>query len=179
MSALSTLARDARRAILRLQLVGAGRVGRNVEVRGRVELRGAKRVFIGDDVILDGRRAPVELNAAPGGTITLADGVRVTGGASLETASSITVGARTVIDGYAKLIDSPFHATTGDRHTKQTATPIAVGEDCTIGWRAVLLPGATLGRAVEVRAQAVVSRPIPDDKVAFGAPLRVAPKGRV
>lgn len=50
-------------------------------------------------------------------------------------------------------------------------TPIAIGADCWIGERAVVM--ASLGRGCVVGAGAVVTRPLPDYAVAVGVPARI------
>lgn len=178
MSAITRLRAWMPGTLSSLQLVGCAAVGARVVVLGHVYVRGRARIRIGDDVTLDGRRAPVELNAAPGGFIDVGAGARIEGGASLESASHITLGARVVVEGFAKIIDSPFHATTGDRHTFQPPKPVVVLDDSRIGWRSVLLPGARLGRGVTVGPSTIVSRVIDDGCTVFGVPARVVSKGR-
>ncbi|MDY0000733.1 MAG: DapH/DapD/GlmU-related protein [Polyangia bacterium] len=51
--------------------------------------------------------------------------------------------------------------------------PVVIGDGCDLGCNAVVLPGVTLGRGVQVGAGAVVTRDLPDGAVAIGAPARV------
>ena len=51
--------------------------------------------------------------------------------------------------------------------------PIAVGENCFIGMRSVLLPGTTIGNNVIVGACSVVKGTVPDGVVVAGNPARV------
>ncbi|KZM20611.1 acetyltransferase [Ascochyta rabiei] len=53
------------------------------------------------------------------------------------------------------------------------ALPITVGNDCWIGARVTLLPGARIGDGCTIGAAAVVSGKIPAYSVAVGAPARV------
>jgi acetyltransferase-like isoleucine patch superfamily enzyme len=50
---------------------------------------------------------------------------------------------------------------------------ITVGDDCWIGYRAVLLPGAKIGSGTVVAAGAVVVGELPEKVVAGGVPARV------
>jgi acetyltransferase-like isoleucine patch superfamily enzyme len=50
---------------------------------------------------------------------------------------------------------------------------ITVGDDCWIGYRAVLLPGAKIGSGTVVAAGAVVAGELPERVVAGGVPARV------
>ncbi|OSS44101.1 hypothetical protein B5807_11235 [Epicoccum nigrum] len=56
------------------------------------------------------------------------------------------------------------------------ALPITVGNDCWIGARVTLLPGARIGDGCTIGAAAVVSGEIPAYSVAVGAPARVVRK---
>lgn len=51
--------------------------------------------------------------------------------------------------------------------------PITVGENCFIGMRSILLPGATIGNNVIVGAGAVVKGTVPDGVVIAGNPAKV------
>lgn len=163
----------ARSVAAKLTLRRCASVGARVVVEGDVRIAGGDRIFIGDDVVLDGRRAPIDLNATPGGTIRLGDRVHVDGGVSIESAESITIGSDVQLDGHAKLIDSPFHSVSDDRHVRPPPTPVVVGDRTTIGWRAVILPGARLGRGVTVGPNTVVSRAVPDECAISGSPPRL------
>jgi acetyltransferase-like isoleucine patch superfamily enzyme len=178
MSVLSRLRALVPESLAVLQLAGCASVGARVIVLGRIHIAGRSRVSIGDDVVLDGRRAPVELNAGPGGSIFIGDGVRIDGGASLESAARITIGARTVVESFAKILDSPFHATRGDRHVKQNPHPVVIEEEAQIGWRAVLLPGARIGRGAVVRPSTVVSHAVAAGCTVLGVPARVVAGAR-
>lgn len=54
-----------------------------------------------------------------------------------------------------------------------TLKPIVVGNDCFVGARTSLLPGASIGDNVIIGAGSVVSGHIPNDSVAVGNPCKV------
>ncbi len=62
----------------------------------------------------------------------------------------------------------------GVRPSAASREPIVLGENCWIGARAILLPGARIGRDAIVGAGAVVDFEVPDGGVAVGNPGRVA-----
>lgn len=167
----------ARRALGRSPLRRCAAVGVRVRVEGDVTLVAPDRIFLGDDVVLDGRRAPIELNAGPGGSIHVGAGAHLAGGVSIEAAERVEIGANARLEGNVKVMDSPFHSVTGDRHRRPAPVPVHVGDDAVVGWRSVLLPGARLGRRVTVLPNTVVSRAVPDDATVFGSPMRVRPAG--
>ena len=51
--------------------------------------------------------------------------------------------------------------------------PVVIGDGCDIGANAVVLPGVSLGRNVQVGAGAVVSRSFEDETVIAGVPARI------
>jgi acetyltransferase-like isoleucine patch superfamily enzyme len=51
--------------------------------------------------------------------------------------------------------------------------PTRIGEDCDIGAGAVILPGVTIARGVQIGAGAVVTTDIPEYTVAVGVPAKV------
>jgi acetyltransferase-like isoleucine patch superfamily enzyme len=51
--------------------------------------------------------------------------------------------------------------------------PIVIGPDCFLGYRAVIMPGVTLGRHCVVGANAVVTRSFPDFSMVVGSPARL------
>jgi acetyltransferase-like isoleucine patch superfamily enzyme len=158
---------DALRTRWKLRRCAA--VGRDVAARGRIWIHGGGVVRIGDGVTLDGHVAPIELHAGPGAEIVLGDGVHVGGGASLEALSSIRVGARARLGRFCKLLDNHFHRL-GERDGRPRSQPVIVEEDADLGVRAILLPGAHVGRGAAVGAGTVLARRIPDHAVVSGLP---------
>ncbi len=58
-------------------------------------------------------------------------------------------------------------------HSPLAFAPVVIGDDTDIGVNAVILPGAVLGRGVQVGAGAVVKGTFPDYAVIAGVPARV------
>lgn len=166
LAALSSLA--TRFALRRCAAVGAG-----ARVFGHVIVRGGGVVRVGRGVLLDASTAPIELHAAAGAELVLGDDVVVFGGASLEAWRSITVGARTRLGPFAKLLDSHFHPLTGPRHAPQDATFVVVEEDCEVGPGCTLTAGAHVGRGSSLVGGTVVTRRFPPGVVLGGVPAAV------
>ncbi len=59
------------------------------------------------------------------------------------------------------------------RQGYQYNAPVRIGENCWIGAGALILPGVTIGDNVVVGAGSVVTRDLPSNVVAVGAPCRV------
>ncbi len=59
---------------------------------------------------------------------------------------------------------------------KTQTAPVKIGNHVWIGGGAIILPGVTVGDNVVIGAGSVVTKDIPDNVVAFGAPCRVVRK---
>lgn len=175
---LTSLAELPAQARLRWLARRSASFGLNVRVLGRVYLHGTGQLHVGDDVELDGRAAAIELHCQEDGVIVLGRGVRIAGGVSIEALLRIEIGDETRIGGFAKILDNNFHPLSGDRHeTRPPSLPVTVGKNCSIGWRAILLPGAQVGDRTELCPGVVVSRRIPADARIAGSPPRLVRPG--
>ncbi len=94
----------------------------------------------------------------------------------LHGAGGLDIGERVGIGAGVRVITST-HADPGrDRPLIDGAlqfAPVRIGAGCDLGVNAVVLPGVTLGRGVQVGAGAVVTADLPDFVVAMGVPARV------
>ena len=91
-------------------------------------------------------------------------------------AGGLTIGCNVGIGPGVKIITS-FHAEEGIQipilHSRIEFAQVVIGDDSDIGVGAILLPGVTIGRGVQIGAGAVVSRSIEDYAVAAGVPAKV------
>ncbi|MFL5444931.1 MAG: acyltransferase [Myxococcales bacterium] len=164
----------------RWKLRRCARAGSSPRVRGRVSIVGPGSVQVGDDVLLDGAWAPIELKTFdPDSQIVLGDRVRIESGTSIEAVASVRIGAGARLGTFSKVMDNHFHSLAGDRHVRPSSDPVEIGEGAAIGDRAVLLAGANVGAGALVRAGAVVGRrlPVPAGAVASGHPSRLEGDG--
>lgn len=164
---------SAHSLLSRAKLWRASFVGRRPKVLGRVWIHGDGDVRMGDDVVFDGSRAPIELCTHPGSTLIIGNGVRFEGGACVEAMGRIVIGDGCVVRAFVRIMDSHFHPLTGDRHERAGATEVVVGEGCDIGARSILLPGAHLGRGARLGPSTVLSKPLPAGAWASGNPPRI------
>ncbi|MCH6199417.1 sugar O-acetyltransferase [Aquiflexum sp. LQ15W] len=56
---------------------------------------------------------------------------------------------------------------------KTKALPVRIGDNCWIGGNTVILPGIIIGNNVTVAAGSLVTKDIPDNKLAMGSPARL------
>ncbi|MBI5493967.1 MAG: acetyltransferase [Deltaproteobacteria bacterium] len=142
----------------RARLWRCQRVGRDVWVRGIVRVHGGGRVTVGARARMDARTAPIEIHALPGAEIIIGDDVSIRGGASIEARARVVIGDRAHLDGFCKIVDNHFHPVRGDRHARPESQPVVLEPDVVLGWRAVVLPGVTVGRGTFIHAGTVVRR---------------------
>ena len=53
------------------------------------------------------------------------------------------------------------------------AKPVSIGDNAWIGGNTVIMPGVTIGDNVTIGAGSVVTKDIPDNKLAFGSPCKI------
>jgi maltose O-acetyltransferase len=56
---------------------------------------------------------------------------------------------------------------------KTKALPVSIGDNCWIGGNTIILPGVNIGNNVTVAAGSLVTKNIPDNKLAMGSPAKV------
>lgn len=173
-----------------------GACGRQVFFGHGVTLRHPHKIRIGDNVVIDegcvldakgmandgitigngvfvGRFSSLHTKD---GNIVVEDGVNIGTFCSVFSASTVTIGRRTLIAGYSYLIggghsiDDPEIAVS---EQPRTSHGIVVGPDGWIGAGVSVLDGVTIGRGVVVGANTVVTRNLPDFAVAAGTPAQV------
>lgn len=147
---------DASVALYKLRACGA--VGLSPRVRGRLWIHGDGMVLVGDRVFFDASAAPIELYPWAGASIVIGDDSYLGGGTSIEATASITLGARTRLEGFCRVMDNHFHPLVGDRNVRPTPRPVVIEDDATLGPRAIVLAGARVKRGALVGAGAVIGR---------------------
>ena len=125
-----------------------GHVGKNVFIRPPVTLARGTLVSIGDDSYINAN-------------LTLVDDYKVTIGRSCLFAPNVT-------------ISTTGHPVDPELRTKgMYSFPVTIGDNVWIGAGAIILPGVTIGENSIIGAGSVVTRDIPANVIAFGAPCRV------
>jgi acetyltransferase-like isoleucine patch superfamily enzyme len=150
---------DAR--VARYKLRACASMGLSPRVRGRLWIHGDGEVRVGDRVFFDAAAAPIELYPWAGASIVIGDDSYIAGGTSIEATSSITLGARTRLGGFCKLMDNNFHPLVGDRHLRPAPRPVVVEADVVLGPRTIVLAGTRVERGAHIDAGTVIKRAQP------------------
>jgi acetyltransferase-like isoleucine patch superfamily enzyme len=174
-------------------------VGRNLIVSGRLDLvlrDGARlsNLVIGDNVTLGGR---VFIRMRKNGRITLANGVRTGTHVWLVTANDaefrvgensilgsysifngghgITIGANCIFAAFVYINSSEHFFSKGELIQKQGffGSPVKIGEDVWLGGHLSVNKGVQIGRGAVIGIGSVVTKNIPEYKVAVGNPAKV------
>jgi acetyltransferase-like isoleucine patch superfamily enzyme len=184
----------ALRARLYPLLLGA--CGRNVSFGANVTLRHPKKIRLGDDVAVDdgcvldakgtandgiriGRRVFLGRNtivACKDGDIVLEDGVNISYNCAVFSASSVRIGADTLLAAYCYVVGGGHEFGRVDVPVIQQARPsrgIEIGRGSWLGAGAIVLDGVSLGHDAVIGAHSVVTDDVPAFAVAAGVPARV------
>jgi acetyltransferase-like isoleucine patch superfamily enzyme len=184
--------------VLRSKLYPAllGGVGRNVTFGANVVLRHPKKIFLGNDVVIDdnvvldakgqdnkglfiGNGVFVGRNtilSCKNGDIRLGNNANLGFNCEIYSASEVTVGKNVLLAAYVYLV--------GGTHTFQrTDIPILlqervsagihIGDNSWLGAHAVVFDGANVGKECIIGAGAIINNDVPDWKIAAGVPAKV------
>jgi acetyltransferase-like isoleucine patch superfamily enzyme len=146
------------RLLSRYKLRACHTVGNKVRVFGRLWIHGDGDVLIGDRVTFDGSTAPIELYPWAGATIIIGSDSFIGGGTSIEATSSITLGARTRLAGFCRIMDNHFHPLVGNRHLRPAPRAVVIEDDTSIGPRSIVMAGVHLSSGSRFGAGSVIKR---------------------
>jgi acetyltransferase-like isoleucine patch superfamily enzyme len=118
-----------------------------------------------------GEAAAVRIAVSEGGRLTVGDDTAVNGGVSIEVWHDVRIGNKVTMAPYVSIIDD-------DRHEVEPGTPLykgptVIGDNVWLAAHVIVLPGVTIGSGSVIGGHSVVSRDIPPNCFAAGAPARV------
>jgi acetyltransferase-like isoleucine patch superfamily enzyme len=166
--------------------------GRNVTVRHGRKITIGRGTVIDDDVVLDAKgpdtsHITIGENCYIGrGTILSCKGGSIEIGAAsnfgaycqIQAESPVIIGCDVLFAGYVYVVAGGNHDFIRIdipiiRQPMVRKGGIRIGDDCWLAARVTVLDGAHVGRGSVIGAGAIVTKPIPDYSVAFGAPAVV------
>jgi acetyltransferase-like isoleucine patch superfamily enzyme len=176
-----------------------GKVGKNVIFGENIVLRHPRKVFIGDNVTIDsncvldakgednegifiGNGVFVGRNSilsCKNGSIYLKDHVNIGFNCEIMSASSVTIGEKTLIAAYTYIIGGGHEYSLIDKAVLdqgRTSRGVELGNSVWLGAGVKVLDGVKIGHNTIIGAGAVVTKDIPENSIAVGNPAQVKKK---
>jgi acetyltransferase-like isoleucine patch superfamily enzyme len=173
-----------------------GRCGRNVVFGANVTLRHAKKICIGDNVVIDDNcllDAKGDSNAGiaigsgvfigrntilhcKNGDIVIGDDVNIGFNCDIASSHRVELGPKVLVAAYSYIVGGGHDFSRTDAavmEQQRTAKGIAIGAGAWIGAGVIVQDGCTVGAGTIVGAGAVVTEDLPDKIIAVGIPARV------
>ncbi|WP_290990735.1 acyltransferase [Hyphomicrobium sp.] len=171
-----TEVRDDVLALLRARwhLRNATSVGERVRVWGRVIVRNAGTMVIGQRASLSSTAVPIQLSTEPNGKLEIGARTFMNYGCSISATKLISIGPDCKIGMDVLIMDNDYHQIDPTkRGVRPASAPVILEENVWLGARVIVLSGVTIGADSVVAAGSVVTRDIPPGCVAAGQPARV------
>lgn len=163
---------------VRYRMSGA-RIGRGCTFEPGIAFQYGWRTRFGNDCIVDAYaqlKCPTAVNPVVRYNIDIGNNVFIGRGVIIDANSSVKIGNDTFVAPYCFISDTNHKyadSTTPIRLQGCHYKPVEIGEDVWLGAHVIVLAGVTIGRGCVVGANSVVTRDLPPDVVAAGAPARV------
>jgi acetyltransferase-like isoleucine patch superfamily enzyme len=159
----------------RIQLRRCTSLGLYPQVEGKVFVRNAGTMRLGDRIRIRGNHVPVELAVYRGAELTIGDSTFINSGASICAQQSVYIGQNCRIGNYALIMDSDFHVV-GNLDAWPTAAPVRIEDNVWLAARVTVLKGVTIGEGAVVAAGAVVTKDVAPHTLVGGVPARLIRK---
>lgn len=160
---------------------GLGKRGLRARIARPRQLRGRRNIFIGDDSFVH-RGAQIQAIEHVGDQsfnpkVTVGSRVYIGQHVFVASINEVAIGNLCVLSDHVYISDSahglnPSKGPILDQPWESRG-PIRIGDSTFIGYRAVIMPGVTLGKFCVVGANAVVTRSFPDFSMIIGAPAHL------
>jgi acetyltransferase-like isoleucine patch superfamily enzyme len=152
--------------------------GRRTWIRRPMMLRGTRNVSIGDNTFIrDFCR--IETIARPGVPVpqlTIGDRVTMEQGAHIACCDSVTIGDDVAFAAHCTIVDTHHPEDSHGNRARSVSlerSHVHIGNRVFLGTNVTVLRNVTIGANSIIGANSVVSRDIPPNSVAVGAPARV------
>jgi acetyltransferase-like isoleucine patch superfamily enzyme len=107
------------------------------------------------------------------GCIKIGDYALISPGVRISASDEIVIGDSVMIASGAYITDADWHGIYDRAHRSETVTPVRIGNNVWLGDRCAILKGVSIGDNSIVAANAVVTKPIPDNVIVAGNPARI------
>ncbi len=143
-------------------------------ILGKVSFRLDGKAFFGDWFAAEGLVVAIKISVAKTATLSIGDHVYMNAGTSIEAWHDVQIGSHVLMAPFASIIDDDRHEVEPDAVLYKG--PTIVGNNVWLGRNAALMPGVTVGDGSVIGVNSVVTRDIPPNSFAAGAPARVIRK---
>jgi len=127
-------------------------------------------IIFGERVWLRGKYCANVFTAFAGARIEIGDDCGFNG-AVLAAKNRVMIGKKTLLSWGVSIMDSDLHDLSNSR--KARISTVEIGDYCLIGVHATIMPGVKIGSHCIIGANSVVTKDVPDNSIAAGAPARV------
>lgn len=154
-------------------------VGKRLYMYGGMPyLYGGLRLRIGDDCKINARTSFVSSKVLDEPVLEIGDHSSIGWQVTISVAERVTIGRHVRIANNVLICDNPGHPLDAEARrtepvTREQIRPVRIDDDVWIGTGAMVMPGVHIGRGSVIAAGSVVTRDVPADVVAAGAPARV------
>lgn len=143
-------------------------------MRGKVYFDVKGKAVFGGRFWADGRPAKVCITVHRGATLTAGHMFAMNYGSSIESWHEVRIGTNVKIGPYCTIIDD-------DRHETEPGAilykgPVVLGDNIWLTRNVLVMPGVSIGDGCVIGANSVVTKDIPPNSFAAGAPARVIRK---
>jgi acetyltransferase-like isoleucine patch superfamily enzyme len=159
----------------RIALRACTSVGRLARVEGRVMVRNAGTMILGERVRLRGSHVPIELATYEGGELVIGARTSINSGTSICAQRSVIIGANCGIGNYTLIMDTDFHDV-DDISKGAEPAPVRIHDNAWLASRVTILKGVTVGEGAVVSAGSVVAVDVPPYTLVGGVPARIIRK---
>lgn len=159
---------------MRVRRHGTGAFGKRPVILGKARFRFHGTVRIGDMFMAEGMMAGVTITVARDAVLSIGNSCYMNIGSSIEVHHEVRIGDHALLAPFASIVDDDRHE--AEPGSSRPKGPVIVGNNVWLGRNAVVLPGVTIGDGSVIGANSVVSRDIPPNCFAAGAPARVIRK---
>ena len=164
----------ARHLLTTLRLRRMARRG-DVDVQGRLWIRGQGRVDVGTATRFEGGATGIELNALEhDARIRIGSRCRLGEGVSIEACELVSLSDDVTVGAWTKILDNHFHPLrNGYGADRPKSAPVVIEDDVVIGSRVIVLPGVRIQKGARVADDSVVSRRVGAGVTVAGNPAKV------
>lgn len=142
-------------------------IGRGVGVWGRPVID-AQDLHIGNDVRIFSTLRTTRI--AGEGQIRIGARTGINHGATITARERVSIGADVIIGDEVRILDHPGHGMEG---RSVAPMPVTVGDGAWIAFRALVMPGVSIGPRSIVAAGSIVTHDVPEGVVVAGSPARI------